>query len=104
MRSVIANEKEMSRLGAELKKSLANDEIQHVHTMVKAAFVERATGNDRSFWKGVQALRARGPGGARMIALENGEGRQRRQRHFAALPCRRVRGCCETGLQNARTC
>ena len=91
IRSVMANEKEMSRLGAELKKSLANDKIQHVHTMVKAAFVERATGDDRAFWKGVRALRARGPGGARIIALENGElaptpyaGRQRWQRHFAA--------------------
>ena len=90
----MANEKEMSRLGAELKKSLANDKIQHVHTMVKAAFVERATGDDRAFWKGVRALRARGPGGARIIALEKGElaptpyaGRQRWQRHFAALLC-----------------
>ena len=62
MRSVIANEREMSRLGGELKKSLANDKIQHVHTIVKAAFVERATGDDRAFWKGVRALRTRGPG------------------------------------------
>ena len=94
MRSVIANEKEMSRLGGELKKSLANDKIQHVHTIVKAAFVERATGDDRAFWKGVRALRTRGPGGARMIVLENGElgptpyaGRQRWQRHFTTLLC-----------------
>ena len=94
MRSIIANEREMSRLGGELKKSLANDKIQHVHTIVKAAFVERATGDDRAFWKGVRALRTRGPGGARMIALENGElaptpyaGRQRWQRHFATLLC-----------------
>ena len=84
----------MSRLGVELKKSLASDEIQHVHAMVKAAFVERATGDDRTFWKGVRALRACGPGGARMIALENGElaptpyaGRRRWQRHFATLLC-----------------
>ena len=70
MRSVIANEKEVSRLGAELKKSLANDKIQHVRKIVNAAFVERDTGDDRAFWKGVRALRARGPSGARMIALE----------------------------------
>ena len=94
MRSIIANEREMSRLRGELKKSLANDKIQHVHTIVKAAFVERATGDDRAFWKGVRALRTRGPGGARMIALKNDElaptpyaGRQRWQRHFATLLC-----------------
>ena len=90
-------EKEVSRLGTELKTSLANDNVQHVHTMVKAAFVERATGDDRAFWRGVQALRAHGPAGARMIALENGElaptpyaGRQRWQRHFATLLCGEV--------------
>ena len=84
MRSVIENEKEMSRLGAELKKSLANDKIQHVHTMFKAAIVERATGDDRAFWKGVRALRARGPCG-----LENGELAPTPYggRHFAALQC-----------------
>ena len=74
--------------------SLANDKVQHIHTMVKAAFVERATGDDRAFWRGVRALRAHSPAGARMIALENGElvptpyaGRQRWQRHFVTLLC-----------------
>ena len=40
--------KRSCRLGAELKKSLANDKIQRVRTMVKAAFVERAIGDDRA--------------------------------------------------------
>ena len=55
---------------------------------------ERASGDDRAFWKGVRALRNRGSSGARMIALENGDlaptpyaGRQRWQRHFAKLLC-----------------
>ena len=94
MRDIIANEKEVSRLGTELKTSLADDKVQHVHTMVKAAFVERATGDDRAFWRGVRALRARGPAGVRMIALENGELAPTpyagRQRHFATLLCGEV--------------
>ena len=64
--------------------------------MVEAAFVERATGDDRAFWRGVQALRARGPACA-VIALGKGElaptpyaGRQRWQRHFATLLCGEV--------------
>ena len=97
MRDIIAHEKEVSRLGTELKTSLANDKAQRVHTMVKAAFVDRATGDDRAFWRGVRALRTHGLAGARMVALENGElapapyaGRQRWQRHFATLICGEV--------------
>ena len=94
LRSIIANERKMARLGVELKKSLADDKIRHIHSIVNAAFIERASGDDRAFWKGVRALRNRGSCGARTIALENGElaptpyaGRQRWQRHFAKLLC-----------------
>ena len=94
MRSIVANERKMARLGVELKKSLADDKIKHIHSIVNAAFIERASGDDRAFWKGVRALRNRGSCGARMIALENGDlaptpfaGRQRWQRHFAKLLC-----------------
>ena len=79
--AIIANERKMARLCAELKKSLADDKIKHIHSFVNAAFVERASGDDRAFWKGVRALRNRGSSGARMIAL------QRWQRHFAKLLC-----------------
>ena len=41
MRNIIVNEKEISRLGTELKLSLVHEKVQHMHTMVKAAFVER---------------------------------------------------------------
>ena len=51
MRSIIANERKMARLGAELKKSLADDKIKHIRSIVNAAFVERASGDDRAFWK-----------------------------------------------------
>ena len=94
MRSIIANERNMACLGHVLKKSLKDDKNKHVQSVVNAAFVERASGDDRAFWKGVRALRNRGSGGARMIALENGDlaptpfaGRQRWQRHFAKLLC-----------------
>ena len=94
MRSIIANQRKMARLGAELKMSLADDKINHICSIVNAAFIERVSGDDRAFWKGVRALRNRGSCGARMIALENGElaptpcaGRQRWQRHFAKLLC-----------------
>ena len=94
MRSIIANERNMACLGNVLKKSLKDDKNKHVQSVVNAAFVERASGDDRAFWKGVRALRNRGSGGARMIALENGDlaptpfaGRQRWQRHFAKLLC-----------------
>ena len=94
MRNIIANERKMARLGIELKKSLADDKIKHIHSIVNAAFIERASGDDRAFWKGVRALRNRGSNGARMIALESGDlaptpfaGRLRWQRHFAKLLC-----------------
>ena len=107
MRNTIVNEKQIPRLGTELKLSLASDKVRHIHTMVKAAFVERAIGDDRAFWRGVRALRAHSPAGARMIALENGElaptqyaGRQRWQRHCAPLLC----GDILPSLQRARVC
>ena len=40
---------------SKLKLSLANDKLQRIHTMVKAVFVERATGDDRTFWRSVRA-------------------------------------------------
>ena len=93
-RSIIANERNMAWLGDVLKKSLKDDKNKHVQSVVNAAFAERASGDDRAFWKGVRALRNRGSSGARMIALENGDlaptpfaGRQRWQRHFAKLLC-----------------
>ena len=92
MRSIIANERNMACLGDVLKKSLKDDKNKHVQSIVNAAFAERASGDDRAFWKGVRALRNRGSGGARMIALENGDlaptpfaGRQSWERHFAKL-------------------
>ena len=63
----------MACLGHVLKKSLKDDKNKHVQSVVNAACVERASGDDRAFWKGVRALRNRGSGGARMIALENGD-------------------------------
>ena len=76
--------------------------------MVKAAFVERATGDDRAFWKGVRALRAHSPASARMIALENGElaptpyaGRQHWQRHFATLRWYSPNGDCVAAARHA---
>ena len=94
MRGIIVNERKLACLGAVLKKSLTDDKNKHIHSIVNAAFVERATGDDRAFWKGVRALRNRSSCGARMIALESGDlaptpfaGRQRWQRHFAKLLC-----------------
>ena len=49
MRGIIANEKKMACLGAVLKKSLTDDKNKHIHSIVNAAFVERASGDDRAF-------------------------------------------------------
>ena len=49
MRIVIANEKEVSRLGAEIKRSLVSDKIQHIRKTVDAAFVETCDWRRQSF-------------------------------------------------------
>ena len=61
---------------------------------MKAAFEERATGDDRAIWGGVNALRGRNAAGVRMVSLENGElattpmaSRQSWQKYFAELLC-----------------
>ena len=45
MRSIIANERNMARLGDVLKKSLKDDKNKHVQSIVNAAFAERASGD-----------------------------------------------------------
>ena len=64
---IIVDEREISRLGKQLKEYPTDGKIQHF-SLVKAAFVDRATGDGKPLWSGVMALRGRKAAG--MISLE----------------------------------